>query len=180
MATTSQRSFNQYSGLDRFKQMQPLQKDGSGGIPSALDRLQDPGQFGAGQPGDMAMRSTAPWAMGLAERGATAVGRSTRDPYRAFEMLSRGTARQGQLQAALGLRQLQQQDADPIDLARQQQFGDGGGFSQRQPLSGYRRDQYGNILSGGSNLFGGTGRSPSVSASRSGIGSAMSNPRRFY
>lgn len=154
MATTSARSFNQYSGLQRHQQTQ--------GMPSATERLQSPNIFGAGQPGDLAMRSAAPWAMGLAERGATPVGRSTRDPNRALEMLSRGTARPGQVQAALGLRQLQMQDQDPIDAAREQQFGDDG-FA---PPAAFNSPQYGNI-------FRGSNQSPSNSASRSAIGGSM-------
>lgn len=189
MATTSARSFNSYSGLDRQQQMQNM--------PSATDRLQQPDLFGAGKPGNIAMRETAPWAMGLAERGATASGRSTRDPYRALEMMSRGTARPGQVQAALGLRQLRMQDQDPIDAAREQQFGAQGNnvsgenaaFQQRQdnitaamgngtfgaiqqrfnrqgaPF-GHSMDQFGNI-------FRANNQSPSVRATQSGISSAM-------
>lgn len=151
MATTSARSFNQYSGLNRHQQIQ--------GIKTPTERLGDPQVT-------QAMRDVAPWALGLAEQGATPVGRSTRNPYRALEMLSRGTARPGQVQAALGLRQLQMQDQDPIDAAREQQFGAGGGFQQQQPLGFQQPIQYGNI-------FRGSNQSPSNSASRSAIGGSM-------
>lgn len=50
-------------------------------------------------------------AGGLGNMRGTPVGRSTRDPMRALEMLSRGTARPGQVQAALGIAQLQRQQA---------------------------------------------------------------------
>jgi len=147
-------------------------------LPSATERLQRPDIFGAGRPGDNAMRSAAPWAMGLAERGATPVGRSTRDPYRALEMLSRGTARPGQVQAALGLRQLQQQDQDPIDAIRGQQMAignnqnDGGGMPYQQGQGGMAPSMFGGTFS--RNLFQGGNQPPSVSASRSAIGGSMS------
>jgi hypothetical protein len=46
-------------------------------------------------------------AGGLGNMRGTPVGRSTMDPERALGMLSRGTARPGQVQAALSLEQLQ-------------------------------------------------------------------------
>lgn len=154
MAKTSSRSFSQYSGIDRQNQMQSL--------PSATDRLGDPAAT-------QAVRDVAPWALGLAERGATPSGRSTRDPYRALEMLSRGTARPGQVQAAMGLRQLQQQDQDPIDAAREQQFvGDVFQPLNPQPIgfAPQAKPQY-------SNLFRGNNQTPSMSATRRGIGGAL-------
>lgn len=45
-------------------------------------------------------------AGGLGNMRGTPVGRSTRDPARALEMLSRGTARPGQVEAAMGLANL--------------------------------------------------------------------------
>lgn len=46
---------------------------------------------------------------GLGETRGIPVGRSTMDPERALGMLSRGTARPGQVQAALGMENLQRQ-----------------------------------------------------------------------
>lgn len=48
---------------------------------------------------------------GLGDTRAVPVGRSTMNPERALGMLSRGTARPGQVQAALGMAQLQRQQA---------------------------------------------------------------------
>lgn len=54
----------------------------------------------------------APFGSWSASMGqARPVGRSTMDPMRALGMLSRGTARPGQVQAALGMAQLQRQQA---------------------------------------------------------------------
>lgn len=58
---------------------------------------------------------------GLMNTQAVPVGRSTRDPTRALEMLSRGTARPGQVEAALGLANLQRQQTQD---ARQGQLFD--------------------------------------------------------
>ena len=48
-------------------------------------------------------------AGGLGNMRGTPVGRSTMDPERALGMLSRGTARPGQVEAALGMENLQRQ-----------------------------------------------------------------------
>jgi hypothetical protein len=61
-------------------------------------------------------------AGGLSAAGATPVGRSTRDPARALEMLSRGTARPGQVDAAIQLENLQMQRRQDADLAQQNQL----------------------------------------------------------
>jgi hypothetical protein len=60
-------------------------------------------------------------AGGLGNMRGTPVGRSTRDPERALEMLSRGTARPGQVQAALGMENLQRQRRQ--DARAEQAFG---------------------------------------------------------
>lgn len=60
-------------------------------------------------------------AGGLGNMRGTPVGRSTMDPGRALGMLSRGTARPGQVEAALGLANLQRQQTQD---ARQGQLFD--------------------------------------------------------
>ena len=77
MATPSPRNFSQYSGLDRFKQMQTM--------PSTLERLQNPSLYGPGSERDQLLKSQYSWALPLSERPATAVGRSYNDPERVME-----------------------------------------------------------------------------------------------
>lgn len=77
MATPSPRDFSQYSGLDRFKQMQTM--------PSALERLQNPSLYGPGSERDELLKSQYSWALPLSERPATASGRSYNDPERVME-----------------------------------------------------------------------------------------------
>ena len=77
MATPSPRNFSQYSGLDRFKQMQTM--------PSALERLQNPSLYGPGSERDQLLKSQYSWALPLSERPATASGRSYNDPERVME-----------------------------------------------------------------------------------------------
>lgn len=115
MARTSARSFNQYSGIDRQRQMQYL--------PSTTERLQDPGKYGAGTLARQALESPAfSWALPLSERPATPVGRSFYDPERQAERVVRGTARPGQLQGAM-IRQNLQQPMDEFDQIRPDQVG---------------------------------------------------------
>lgn len=77
MATPSPRNFSQYSGLDRFKQMQTM--------PSAYERLQNPSLYGPGSERDELLKSQYSWALPLSERPATASGRSYNDPERVME-----------------------------------------------------------------------------------------------
>jgi hypothetical protein len=100
MARASARSFSQYSGVQRQKDMQYM--------PSTTERLQDPARYGAGTYARQALESPAySWSLPLSERPAQAVGRSWYDPSRQAERVVRGTARQGQLQGAMILDQLQ-------------------------------------------------------------------------
>lgn len=77
MATPSPRNFSQYSGLDRFKQMQTM--------PSTFERLQNPSLYGPGSERDQLLKSQYSWALPISERPATAVGRSYNDPERVME-----------------------------------------------------------------------------------------------
>ena len=109
MATASARNFSNYSGIQRQQQMQQM--------PSATERLQDPLKWGPGTDRDRVLKDQFSWALPLSDRPATPVGRSTRDPSRALEMLSRGTARPGQVQAALALDRFKRLNQDPVDQA---------------------------------------------------------------
>ena len=177
MATVSPRSFSQYSGIDRFKQMQrppdaPPDANQTGEtqkwIPSAWERLQDPGRYAPGTAVGDGLRKNFSWAMPLSERPATPVGRSWYDPSRQAERLVRGTGRPGQLQGAM-IRQNLQPEPDQFEQILQQQaqnFGDTtnyGNPQQRGPLrSGYLggsiskmgRSAVGNAFSGNHNPFG--------------------------
>jgi len=77
MAKPSPRNFSQYSGLDRFKMQQ--------GMPSALERQQNPSLYGPGSERDQLLKSQYSWALPLSERPATASGRSYNDPERVME-----------------------------------------------------------------------------------------------
>ena len=91
MATPSARSFNQYSGIDRFKQQQKS-IFGDKAIPSAFDRMQDPGKYGAGTFARQALESPAySGSIPISERPATSVGRSSMDPTRLAEQAFRRT-----------------------------------------------------------------------------------------
>jgi hypothetical protein len=57
-------------------------------------------------------------AGGLGNMRGTPVGRSTMDPGRALGMLSRGTARPGQVEAAMGLANLQRQQTQDARQGR--------------------------------------------------------------
>lgn len=164
MAKTSSRSFNQYSGIDRHQQMQ--------GMPSATERLQNPAQFGTGRPGDVAMRSAAPWAMGLSERTATSSGRSFYDPARQAERVIRGTGRPGQLQGAMILDNINQARQDPIDQIMQQGM-------QQVPVMGAATPQSKGPRPA-AQLLDYVGGSPAFSATRRAVGGALSGGRRAF
>lgn len=125
MATPSARSFNQYSGINRFKQQQKS-IFGDEAIPSAFDRMQDPKKYAPGSDADLALKEGSSWALPLSERPATPVGRSFYDPERQAERVIRGTARPGQLQGAM-IRQNLQQPMDEFDQIMQDQVGQGMG-----------------------------------------------------
>jgi hypothetical protein len=146
MARASARSFNQYSGIDRFKQQQwHTASDGKAyRIPSAFDRLQDPRTWGAGTLGRQSLESPAfSWSLGLSERPAAAVGRSSRDPFRVGEQVMRGVKNRDQFRTALELDamtpppdQFQQIMADQV----QQDMGDTKNYGNAQgqgPLRNY-------------------------------------------
>lgn len=159
MATTSSRSFNQYSGIDRQRQMQ--------GLPSALERMQDPAKYGAGTAADSLLKSKYSWSLPLSERPATPVGRSWYNPERQAERVVRGTARPGQLQGAMIHENLQ----EPLDQFEQilqdqanQNFDDTtnyGNPQNRGPIRGY--------LGALSSQFG-----------RNSVNNAMSRSRSFF
>lgn len=108
MATSSSRNFSNYSGIDRQQQMQSM--------PSTLERLNNPQQFGPGTTADRLLKQNYSWSLPLSERPATAVGRSWYDPARQAERLVRGTDRPGQLQGAMYV-QAFQPPQDEIDAA---------------------------------------------------------------
>lgn len=159
MATVSPRSFSQYSGIDRFKQMQ--------GMPSSFERMQDPGRYGPGTALGEGLKNNFSWALPLSERPATPVGRSWYDPVRQAERVVRGTARPGQLQGAM-IRQNLQPQPDQFEqiLQQAQNFGDTtnyGSSQQQGPLrNGYLggsiskmgRSAVGNAFSGNRSPFG--------------------------
>lgn len=94
-------SYNNAAGAGGFEKLQnsPF---GSGSLTAGLSqRIQQSG--------------------GLGDTRAIPVGRSTMDPERAFGMMSRGTARPGQVQAALGMENLQRQRRQ--DARAEQAFG---------------------------------------------------------
>lgn len=169
MAKTSSRSFNQYSGLDRHNQMQHM--------PSATERLQDPLNWGPGTARDTVLKNQFSWALPLSDRPATPVGRSTRDPSRALEMMSRGTARPGQVQAAFGLAQLQQQNQDPLDQVL--------GMGMQPPAIGANIPQSVGAppMSYGPSqpqLFSQSAGNPALTASRRSLGNAIMGGRRAF
>lgn len=94
-------SYNNAAGAGGFEKLQnsPF---GSGSLTAGLSqRIQQSG--------------------GLGDTRAIPVGRSTMDPERALGMMSRGTARPGQVQAALGMENLQRQRRQ--DARAEQAFG---------------------------------------------------------
>jgi hypothetical protein len=136
MAKASARSFSQYSGVQRQKDMQYM--------PSTTERLQDPARYGAGTFARQALESPAySWALPLSERPAAAVGRSSRDPFRVGEQVMRGVKSRDQFRTALELDamtpppdQFQQIMADQV----QQDMGDTKNYGNSQgqgPLRNY-------------------------------------------
>lgn len=124
MAQTSSRSFNQYSGLDQQKANQP------GSIPNAQERLSDPAMT-------RNLQDTAPWALGLADRGAAASGRSFYDPARQAERWVRGTGSREQTMAAEEAQKLNDA-ADPAEAGRRMSVGaKGRGLVGVGPVAGF-------------------------------------------
>lgn len=196
MAKTSSRSFNQYSGLDRHNQMQNM--------PSATERLQDSLNWGPGTARDTVLKNQFSWALPLSDRPATPVGRSTRDPSRALEMMSRGTARPGQVDAAIGLARWNQQNQDPLDQVLAmgaaaptipQSIGTTAPYMDRganvnyarqngtlpniqQMYNQYNMSRNGNWMDQHGNIFGGRS-TPAVAKSNSAIRQAFSSPSNY-
>ena len=149
-------------------------------MPSATERLQDPLNWGPGTARDTVLKNQFSWALPLSDRPATPVGRSTRDLSRALEMMSRGTARPEQVDAAIGLARWNQQNQDPLDQVLAMGYARQNGTlpNIQQMYNQYNMSRNGNWMDQHGNIFGGRS-TPAVAKSNSAISQAFSSPSNY-